>query len=386
MTASARRPHLGALTGLRFVASLLVLLHHTQAALAPEGAPWLHALAEQGYLGVGLFFLLSGFILSYNYLADGAPVDRGEFWRARFARVYPVYALSLALSLPLFLRALEREGAGPAGAGAVGAAVLSLTQAWFPSAACEWNCPGWSLSVEAFFYLAFPFLAGPLVRLPARRLVPAMAALWAAALVVPALFTALGLDARAAGPEGWRTPERLLVQYNPLLHLPEFAIGVLAGRWHLLRQGARASGAAGWERWGASAALAALLAVMVLGGGLPFLLLHNGLLAPLFALLVLALAAGADPLARLLARPLPRLLGEASFALYILHLPLWMFLLAADKRLGWHLLPSLPVLAAFGAGAVAVSVLVLRGVEEPARRWLRRRWAGHAAAGAARPG
>jgi hypothetical protein len=105
-----------------------------------------------GYLAVALFFLLSGFILSYTYAGN---VENGrqhaKFWEPRFARIYPVYFLSLMLALP-FQRALPLT---------TKIAVLAMVQAWNPFRrgwTGAWNYPAWSLSVEAFFYLCFPFI------------------------------------------------------------------------------------------------------------------------------------------------------------------------------------------------------------------------------------
>ena len=116
--------------------------------------PLPHALEtflSHGYLAVGLFFLLSGFILAYTY--DGnidGHANRVRFWEARFARIYPVYLLSLVMAFAF------------AGELALGtrAAVVAMVQAWNPfnpDMAGAWNYPAWTLSAEAFFYICFPF-------------------------------------------------------------------------------------------------------------------------------------------------------------------------------------------------------------------------------------
>jgi peptidoglycan/LPS O-acetylase OafA/YrhL len=151
---SQRRPTLPALTGIRFFAAFYVVLFHSR--------PWLMShfnlpgslitFLGNGYLAVALFFLLSGFILSYTYAGN---VENGrqhaKFWEPRFARIYPVYFLSLMLALP-FQRALPLT---------TKIAVLAMVQAWNPFRrgwTGAWNYPAWSLSVEAFFYLCFPFI------------------------------------------------------------------------------------------------------------------------------------------------------------------------------------------------------------------------------------
>src|SRR6185437_10634847 len=88
-----------------FAAMQVVVFHFAQIRV--ENAPLpIRNLVASGYTGVSLFFVLSGFILAYNYL------DKDLSWRggarffliARFARIYPVYALGLLVSIPFFLK------------------------------------------------------------------------------------------------------------------------------------------------------------------------------------------------------------------------------------------------------------------------------------------
>ena len=93
-----RRPPLPALTGLRTLLALLILLFHfTPAGLRSERFPWLslYPLVDIGYVFVSFFFLISGFILSYNYAHRPGRINAVDFWMARFSRLYPVYALAM---------------------------------------------------------------------------------------------------------------------------------------------------------------------------------------------------------------------------------------------------------------------------------------------------
>ena len=106
---------------------------------------------------------------------------------------------------------------------------------------------------------------------------------------------------------------------------------------------------------------------------LPFLLLHNGLLAPAFAALVYGLARGAGPLSRALSTRALTRLGAASFALYILHVPLLAWMARGYDVFGIRP-PAQPwTFIIYTTVAVTLSLLVFRWVEEPARRALRRR-------------
>jgi len=145
------RHALPALTGIRFFAAFYVVLFHS--------LPWvskhydlpkpMQIFFVNGYLAVALFFLLSGFILAYTY--DGqieGSSKRLHFWQARFARIYPVYFLSLILAY-FFQRSLPLTSR---------VAVVTMVQAWNPfraGLAGAWNYPAWSLSVEAFSILFF---------------------------------------------------------------------------------------------------------------------------------------------------------------------------------------------------------------------------------------
>ena len=185
---AARKPTLGALTGLRFLAAAQVVLFHSIGPRLDHLAPPLAGLLGAGYTGVSLFFVLSGFVLAYNYLApgQGGTTKTGNFLAARVARIYPVYLIGVLLALPGLAGKLLRDH-GPGDAFLAGSPVvlsaLTLTQSWIPAYACRVNCPGWSLSVEAFFYLAFPLLGVFLATRAKTRLVPIILFCWVLAMI-----------------------------------------------------------------------------------------------------------------------------------------------------------------------------------------------------------
>ncbi|MDB4951433.1 MAG: mdmB [Gemmatimonadetes bacterium] len=366
-------PHLRALTGLRFVAATQVVLYHVYAPGAGRAPQWVRALAGSGYVGVGLFFVLSGFVLAYNYLGpvEEGRVTRREFWTARLARVYPVYLLGLVAGMPVFARWMLHVNPLPAALGwiaGVTGASLALVQGWAPQTACALNCPGWSLSAEAFFYLCFPFLVAPVLRLSARQALAAAAVLWLVALAFPAAYLALRPDGLGALTTASHGVWLMALKFNPLARLPEFAIGVLAGRLFLDGALPRLRGA-----WMEGAAMAAIVAVLLASPALPYPLVHNGLLAPLFATLVLLLARGEGVVSKLLSGRWMEMLGGASYALYILHLPLNDWTGRAMDALDLDVTSPAGYALVFLAGATLVSIAVFRWVEEPARRALRRR-------------
>jgi peptidoglycan/LPS O-acetylase OafA/YrhL len=99
------RPEIPSLTGMRFIAAFLVVLAHTNHYFAAMQPAWLdYAWRFGANLGMTTFFVLSGFVIHYNYgssiVAKGAPAIR-SFLVARFARLYPLYLLTLLIGIAL---------------------------------------------------------------------------------------------------------------------------------------------------------------------------------------------------------------------------------------------------------------------------------------------
>lgn len=356
---SARGAPLPALTGLRFVAALHVVLYHAVRPLLVDAPAGPAALLQSGPSAVTLFFVLSGFVLVHVY--GDAPPARA-FWSARFARLAPLYWGALLLALPIGLvaraRGLVDDPLGPWSL----PLVASGLQAWIPAAALRWNAPAWSLSCELFFYLLFPLLA----RLVATQSDRGALALGVAAFVVG---NALPLAYLAVAPDGLASPLITdeatwlnAVKLSPLARLPDFVLGVVAGS--LFSRGRRV------PTWLGVGALLLTLGVAA-SGQLPTLLLHNALLAPAFAVVIAWLAVDRGPLARVLSSRALHLLGESSYALYLLHVPLFLWAMALTRSTS--LSPERALVVALLA--VPISVGAHLALERPARRWLRARLA-----------
>jgi peptidoglycan/LPS O-acetylase OafA/YrhL len=339
----AGRDHLPALTGLRFVLALWVILHHlTGPGMMLEAQvhalpSFLYALIRGGYLAVTTFFVLSGFVLARSYA--GTEWTRGALLRygaGRFARIYPVYALSLLVVTPFIAEDLV-----PAKAPLVAAHGL-LLQGWLGHIPVSWNTPAWSLSCEIFFYLAFPLAAVFISR-----------ANWINTLSVAAAACCLT-----------RVMWRLGVSddIKPLVHLSDFLMGIAAACAYdlLTRNGRPPRGA--WLYLPGGAVAAALIAFPQ---ALPPSVDLNSALRPLNALLLIGLAIGGGVLARALSSNVAVYLGKSSYAMYILHVPI----------LWWYCRWTRQFSAAFYLSAViAASALVYYFIEEPANRWLRARF------------
>ncbi len=362
---------LPALTGLRFMLAMRVLTRHW-VALHPAVLPfWLDGVVNRGAISVAGFFVLSGFVLAYRYMDEDrhGAMHAQSFWAQRIARLYPVYALGLLLALPMLVGFFLEEGAtwfAAAKTGFVAATVLTLTQAWFPNAACVWNCQGWSLSATVFFLLLFPIVATAAIKWSPRRLMGAALVFWALALMAPFAFQIADFDSVAHEELAWNA-----VMWNPLLRLPEFLLGVAAGRIYQLRRKANLPSRLGHPLVGIGA-LASIVFMLSFDFGVPEVVLKS-MSAPLLAILVYSLAANRGPLAKLLStRPL-QIFGAASFALYILHTSVSEVTIPVGRWVGLDPGTSIALFAIDIALSVALAVWVSRKFEGPASAWLKKR-------------
>jgi peptidoglycan/LPS O-acetylase OafA/YrhL len=288
---------LPSLTSIRAFAAVAVVVHHTRNA-------WPHLEAvrnfgEIGWLGVPLFFILSGFVLMYNF--DPA-IRWGDFVARRLFRIYPLHLATLAASLLLSWVAGAAIGGylgNPAGT-VLNVLLLHDLSVGRPDIRQAWNGVSWSLSCEFCFYLAAPMLFR---RLEAR---PALVGSLAFAMFLLALATAI-----VANGSGADTVSDFL-KFHPLPHFAEFALGALGAL--LVRRG--------WTfgRPALALALMAVPAAPYFMGEAPGEAVTNYLFVPGAFLLVASLGARdfRGDVNWLRNNALIRA-GEASFALYMTH-------------------------------------------------------------------
>ncbi|HEV2946980.1 MAG TPA: hypothetical protein VGX70_06370, partial [Gemmataceae bacterium] len=126
------------------------------------------------------------------------------------------------------------------------------------------------------------------------------------------------------------------------------------------------------------AALIGIFGLLACGSQISYPFLHNGLLDILFAVLIYGLAredrsGHSFQVVRFLSMPVLVLLGEASYAVYILHVPLrtWMYKVLEWFHPGTH--PSLTLFTVYTILTLGVSILVFKVIEEPTRRLIRRK-------------
>jgi peptidoglycan/LPS O-acetylase OafA/YrhL len=347
---------IGALTGIRWWAAFGVLLSHS----IPGGDTprIIQSFFEQGNLGVTVFFVLSGFILTYTYsetLVEPTGRKIWSFYVARVARVYPLYLLVLLWVTP---RKIATYGAPIDESWFTH---LFGIQAWFRlPVAWDWNGPAWSVSVEFFFYALFPLLlilARPL--LGSTRKAYVFAAIGLAAVIAESVL---------AEPIGWTSDGTATV--FPPLRLCDFLLGMGVGAIFL-----RSRLTPRLARWGL--ALLGVWLIWTLGViwlrsfyyGVPGLNIAYAIPA---AALILGLAWTPHLVTtRWLANRPMIVLGEASYAFYLIHMSVGADLFVGLFSNGFG--NKAIVLWVLGVTfLIAMSIGLNIMVETPARRFLRR--------------
>jgi peptidoglycan/LPS O-acetylase OafA/YrhL len=374
------RESIDSLTGVRIIAALWVLFSHIDKELYTwfPASRVLEPIIGSGLLGVDLFFILSGFIISYNYAprfegslepirsSSGAlsVIHKGQraawlqmygrFLWLRIARLYPVHLLTLFAVLVMYLtsRVLHVKLNLDSGYGPIDfVRNLLLVHAWL-SYEFSWNGPSWSISAEWFAYLLFPLFAVLTARIKENWQV----------LVTLAVLIVLPLA-------------NLFGETNPLLNVlhliritSEFLVGCLLYRLHMRGVGSRLP-------WPILTPLTGLLAVIVAA------LLQPASatlfwVSPLLALFVYGVAQQRGAFAASLAGPRMVFWGQVSYSLYMTHslvrtvlrkvLPFAHFTDAS-------LIVRLGLLGLYVVCFAGVAALTFLLVEEPARRWLRKR-------------
>src|SRR5262245_28614660 len=257
------RQDLPALTGLRFVAAFSVLVGHGFAwILASHETPgglvfWVSQISG---FGMTLFFVLSGFVIHYNYgklVTTKGLRGVGAFLWARFARLYPLFLLMMLVYVAVSSRTLALLAGNPERFGSILQALpyfLFSVHSWVYTLigdnpvidAIGGGSPiTWSISTEWFFYFAYPLLAWLILRARTPRLAAALALLWCAlwiAVTVGLYDWSNVIDAWAVrnyGPvagmqEHFQTSYvRWLLYFSPYVRVGEFLLGTLVAQLYI---------------------------------------------------------------------------------------------------------------------------------------------------------
>jgi peptidoglycan/LPS O-acetylase OafA/YrhL len=394
-----KRTDIASLTGLRFIAALSVTWSHDFFHIVPNQAlpVWYLLLAGLAGFGMPLFFVLSGFVIQYNYgdwFSGG--VRKQQLFRFliyRFTRLYPLYFTLLVIEyfinpykeFPHLFQTLPYY--------------LTMTQTWvyqtidknslvyaFPS---SWiSQVAWSISTEWAFYCVFPFLARPLARLQSLRAVFGLALGVGIFQILWPLLTRdfvlthgpqLGLLWFGASPVAGTQHSfaRWLYYFSPYGQAANFVVGALMAKAYQLRSDAditRREWQIGRLALFAACALFAALYVLAfsnLSVVLTFLATYVNVLFLLPIAAIIFLSARYPQACRLVGRPVMIWGGEASYSIYLLHmLVLHLFVSYGSGANGVVWLEWAQL-----AAALTLTLLLARGLylvlEIPAQRTLR---------------
>ncbi len=360
---------LNALTGLRWVAALAVFVHHMNFHFGlPAPKIWL------GGLAVSFFFMLSGFILTYVYAGRLSPTgkDVRKFWLTRWARIWPLHVTCLLIFVFAFP---QREALfSNFWNSAKFITNLTLLQSWVPlhDWVFSFNGVSWSISTESFFYFMFPFL-----------LIGGERKFWwkfgTVGLIVGGMviyFSQLALD--PLYNERYNFVRFFLT--NPLLRLPEFCSGMAVGFFYLRRRdSASPRNYLNDTKWEIIAIGLFLTWNFLLGWqdvsnrirqaswgsmGLSYWLMMQANIWT-FAMLIFVFSRSRGLLARLAGSRIMVFLGEVSFAFYMTHNVVILYIkfnLLGDSKLP----PEWAAGCAFCL-SLALSILLFKLVEMPAK-------------------
>jgi peptidoglycan/LPS O-acetylase OafA/YrhL len=177
------KDRLGVLDGLRGIAVLLVLWYHIwELSWLPAPWPWMQFIPETGFIGVHLFFFLSGFVITYPFLRAQAAGQPQPLWRhfayRRFIKIVPSYVLSIAVAYLIGYAAVVRYGDTPAWKEIL--THLLFIHTWWQGTYGSINGVLWTLAVEVEFYLIFPLVWFCFRRAPwvTAAVMAALAVLW----------------------------------------------------------------------------------------------------------------------------------------------------------------------------------------------------------------
>lgn len=347
-----RPRHIANLTGVRAIAALWVMIFHFQDSAVAENLE-LGPVADFGYLGVDVFFVLSGFILAWNYGATGRTLLRENFLRGfvvkRFARIYPLHLATFLLSILFWGTArtanysFVTDTEYSLWSGLVN--VVNL-HAWGLTDSLSWNGPSWSISAEWFAYIVlFPLI---LLVLHHRRL---SYSLLATVVTWAALMGYLGAY------ENWDLNQ--LTTIGILRIVPEFLAG-----YALYRVIQAVDMPMKSDMW----LVTGLLTMAVVVVGRPSAVV---LVLPAILLIILGLHSGGPVTDWIFGSRVMTALGEISYSMYMVHTFVQLVGNQVLRRLTTdHPAAGLVAISALIGVTIVAAFVTHRLLEVPARRWI----------------
>ncbi len=298
------KSELRTLTSLRFFSAFMVFLFHIEIRWPLSAPEFFTKIFSQGAIFMSLFFILSGFILTYNYYNLNPSDNYWDFQIRRVARIYPVYFIVglitffwINLDASFHLKSILQFIF-------IIFSNIFVIQAWFPALFQYWDDNGsWSISVEFFCYFLFPLLLLLLVKLPKSQLIKLLLLLYILT-ILPGLSYVL-FD-----------PKPLLATFYamPIFRLEEFIIGMILGLLFVAKDKIEL------KNYYFLIATIILFAYLGVFGGKynGIYIIHNFIVIPAFSVIIYTLAQESkSKFMWLLNNRAIRLLGEASYSFYL---------------------------------------------------------------------
>jgi peptidoglycan/LPS O-acetylase OafA/YrhL len=333
------------ITFTRFLAALAIVIFHYGEGAFVYKIKYISEIFAKANIGVSYFFILSGFIMIVAYHSK-EKINYIDFYRNRVARIYPLYVIGLILYL--FTRSQETAFFPII-------AYLSGVQSWLPGKALILNFPGWSISVEFFFYLIFPFLYNYIYSKNYKFIWITAVLIWIATQVFCNYFMFSGLY------EGRFSKSHDFISYFPLLHINEFLIGNLAGIFFVKN----------FKQKNYDWAIFLVFSLILFSLLFVPLYYHDGLMAVFFVPLIVLISLNNGFLTRIMSIKPLEYMGEISYAIYIVHIPvlfilrsfLWDYFRIYDRSIiFWIYIPVL----------IIISGIFYQLIEKPCRDYLKK--------------
>jgi peptidoglycan/LPS O-acetylase OafA/YrhL len=293
------------ITFTRFLAAFTIVVFHFGRDVFPFNMPSIENLFAV-HRDVSYFFLLSGFVMTMAYIHRTKTVTTMRYWAACILRLYPVYLLGLIL----ILIGYAVHGLHSIDGTSLMVNIFAL-QAWSPGYCLSFNFPTWAVSVQLFFYFLFPFLLAFLKKVSASAQITITILFW---LLTQILYVLL---IQGKGTPG-NTTLIWLLKYSPLFQTSCFLFGVTGAMLFGRIQ----------KRISPGQSLACLVGSFITIGIIVLLMPHpsrqwlrNGMLSPLFLLFLVGLSTDRTVISRVISKNPFLILGELSYALFILHAP-----------------------------------------------------------------
>jgi peptidoglycan/LPS O-acetylase OafA/YrhL len=303
------------LTFLRFIAAIFIVVFHF-GHLYPFNYETFSYFFKKSYIGVSFFYILSGYVIYIAY-SHRPNITIGSFYFKRFKRIYPLYFLALVLLLiyyiilpktiqitDLFLQTLA-------------------VQSWVPSRTLHFNTPGWSISVEFFFYATFPLLANyvyPKLSLKQKTIV--IGAIWLFTQFLIAFYEKFEIF------NSNKTINHAQFLNLPIMHLNQFLVGNLAAMYYLKYLKDR--------KVNYDLVIIAITALLVVN--MYFFVnpsSNNGIMAIIFVPLILFCSMNTGVITKLSVWKPFVFLGEISYGVYILQSPVFLLTKKSCTWLHW---------------------------------------------------